>query len=159
MWLSLPPCCHIDAYATTAHIHCLLPSTCPNLCYPLSLLLWIHCPTIMVQPSMMTWLDAHIPQWGEGQEWGDWRCSWFTLGEWMGIQGDAVTSQVIDDMVSSMAHRWCGCMIVVEIAMVLYCVELLSLNWGWYALLESSVGSSGGRMRQSCSWISNHIIT
>ena len=35
-------------------------------------------------------------------------------------------------------------MVVVEVAMVVYCVKLLSLNRGWYAPLESSVGSGGG---------------
>ena len=77
-------------FATTCP-HSLL-STRPNLRYPSSSLSWIHCPAIVIQPSVMMWLDAHIPQRGEGQEWGDWQCSQFALGGWMGIQGDTATS-------------------------------------------------------------------
>ena len=44
-------------------------------------------------------------------------------------------------------------MVVVAIAMVVYCVKLLSLNQGWYTPLESSVGSGGGENKTKL-WLS-----
>jgi hypothetical protein len=61
----------------------------------------------------------------------------------MGIQGDAATSRwvwVVDDVASSVAHRWRSCTVAAEVVVVVYTVILVSLARGWYAPLESSSG-------------------
>ena len=64
----------------------------------------------------------------------------------MGIQGDMVTLcwvWVVDDVAGLVTHHQRSCMVATEVAVVVYCVILLSFTRGWYALLESSSG--GGR--------------
>jgi hypothetical protein len=66
----------------------------------------------------------------------------------MGIRGDAATScwvWVVDDVASSVAHRWRSCTVAAEVAVVVYCVILLSLSEvGTHRLKAVVVGSGGG---------------
>ena len=61
----------------------------------------------------------------------------------MGIQGDTATLHwvwVVDDVAGFVTHHRHSCTVATEVAVVVYCVILLSFTLGWYTPLESSSG-------------------